>query len=284
MISAVHRAVVIGAGHMGTAIIAGLREKAPELPLDVVEIAESRIRLMREEFGIRTRSHYEPQPGDTVILAVQPQQFQEFAAAQRDGAFKDALVVSVMAGVGIAAITSLLGTSRVVRAIPNTPSQVSQGMTVVCPGADVTRAERERAERVLSVIGRVLTTADEALIDDATALCGGGPAFVAHIADAFAGFAVKAGFHPDQARLMVCQVLRGTADLLESTGRDPQELCREVTTPGGTTERGLSHMREQGLRDVLVEALGRSANRSRELGAIGRTPSADTRTGGGQGR
>ncbi|MEV6318565.1 pyrroline-5-carboxylate reductase [Streptomyces sp. NPDC051776] len=281
MTDSMHRVVVIGAGHMGTAIIAGLREKAGDLPLEVVEIAQSRMRAVREEFGIIARSHYTSRPGDTVVLAIQPQQFEEFAAAQGRGAFEGVLVISVMAGVSTAVVGSRLDTGGIVRAIPNTPSEVSQGMTVMCPGPAVTPGETGRAERVLSAIGQVLTVADEALIDDATALCGGGPAFVAHIAGAFIEFAVKAGFRPAEARLMSCQVLRGTADLLGSTGREPDQLCREVMTPGGTTERGVFHLLEQGLRDVLVEALRLSANRSRQLGDLARTdPPGTVRPGG----
>ena len=279
-----HRVVVIGAGHMGTAIIAGLQEKDAELRVDVVEIAAPRVRLIGERFGITARSRYEARPGDTVILAVQPQQFEGFAAASPDGVFasEGALLISVMAGVGIASMTSLLGTPKVIRAIPNTPSEVSQGMTVMCCAPAVTEVEAERAEYLLSAVGRVLTVADEALIDDATALCGGGPAFVAYLADGLADFAVKAGFDPAQARLMACQVLRGTADLMESTGREAEELCREVMTPGGTTEQGVFHLRERGVRDALVEALRRSANRSRELGGTGQSGPRKAAGGGGR--
>ena len=262
------RVVVIGAGHMGTAIVAGLVKNAGELPLVVVETAESRRRVVREEFGIEALPTYEPGPADAVIIAVRPQQFEEFSRAQSDGAFGDALVISVMAGVSIASMTALLGTARVVRSIPNTPSAMFEGMTVMTAGTAVTSEDVAFAERLLSVLGRVLTVSDEALIDDATALCGGGPAFVALIAAAFGEFAVLAGFQSSEARLMTSQVLRGTAALLESTTRSPEELCREVMTPAGTTEQGVFYYQEKGLRDILIEGLARAANRSRELGGI----------------
>ncbi|MFD7448849.1 pyrroline-5-carboxylate reductase [Kitasatospora sp. NPDC059827] len=266
----VDRVVVIGAGHMGTAIISGLLRRTPDLPLEIVETAESRARLLHAEFGLEPVARYRPQPGDAVVLAIQPQAFEGFAADQEAGAFEGALVISVMAGVSIAAMTALLRTDRVVRAIPNTPSEVAQGMTVLCPGATVPVADVRTAERLLSSIGRALTVRDEALIDDATALCGGGPAFVAHIAGAFIDFAVTAGFDRAQARSMTTQVLRGTAELLDSTEHSPEELCRQVMTPGGTTEQGIFHFQELGLQSVLVGGLTRSADRSRELGGIGR--------------
>jgi pyrroline-5-carboxylate reductase len=262
------RVVVIGAGHMGTAIIAGLVKNGGDLPLVVVETAESRRQAVRAEFGIETRRFYEPGPTDLVVVAVQPQQFEAFARTRSAGDFDHALVVSVMAGVTISAMTALLGTERVVRSIPNTPCEVSEGMTVMAAGAAVTSDDVVLAERLLAVLGRVLTVSDEALVDDATALCGGGPAFVAHIAGAFAEFAVAAGFQPGQARLMTCQVLRGTAALLESTARSPEELCDEVMTPGGTTEQGILFYREKRLREILVEGLNRAAERSRELDGL----------------
>ena len=264
------RIVVVGAGHMGRAIVVGLQKEAPETPIDIVEISESRIRLIGEEFGIDSRSKYEPEQGDVVIVAIPPQAFEEFCAAQSPEAFAESLVVSVMAGVSIAAVERGLGASRVVRTIPNTPSEVSRGMTVLCPGTSVTDGEISLAEQVMSVIGKTVTVRDEALVDDATALCGGGPAFIAHIAGSFIDFAVKAGFDRGQARLMTTQVLRGTADLMDVTGREPEEMCRQVMTPGGTTEQGIFHFRDNGLHDLLVEGLDRSARRSRELGQIGR--------------
>lgn len=270
-----NRVVVIGAGHMGTAMIAGLHDADPGLSLAVVENADGRRRALREEFGIETVDRYSARPGDVVILAVQPQQFEALAARDRRQFAGDALVVSVMAGVSIPAMTGALGTGRVVRAIPNTPSEVLEGMTVICPAPDVTADELTVAERVLTSIGRVVSVSDEELIDDATALCGGGPAFVSHIASAFIGFAVERGFPADQARMMTCQVLRGTAQLIASTDRDTEELCRQVMTPGGTTEQGIFHYREYGLRKILADGLAKSALRSRELGGIGRQQNFD---------
>ncbi len=260
---------VIGAGHMGTAMIAGIRKQMPDVRIEVAEQSAERVGLLRDQFGIEARDAYTPRPGTVVLLAIPPQAFEEFAARAAPGSYRDCLVISVMGGVTVAAITKLLDTQRVVRSIPNTPSEVGQGMTVFCADPSVGEADVEAARRVLSVIGEVLRVADETLLDDASALCGGGPAFVAHIAGAFADFAVTAGFDASQARAITCQVLRGTADLLEVTRRDPEEVARQVMTPGGTTERGMSVLRQRNLHAVITEALDSAAARSRELGAIG---------------
>ncbi|WP_320784764.1 pyrroline-5-carboxylate reductase [Streptomyces sp. CRN 30] len=263
-----HRVAVIGAGHMGTAMIAGLVASSEGPRPVVVETDGARRAAVLEQFGTVARERYEPGCADTVILAVQPQQFEALARDLAQGAFDGTLVVSVMAGVSIRTMTELLGTARVVRAIPNTPSEIGFGMTVLAPGEAVTPDDVVRAEGVLALLGRVLTVSDEALIDDATALCGGGPAFVAYLAGALCDFAVGAGFDAGQARSMTAQVLRGTAELLDRVDRTPQELCAEVMTPGGTTEQGIFHFRDKGLADIVVKGLDRAARRSRELDGI----------------
>src|SRR5437879_3441101 len=140
-----------------------------------------------------------------------------------------------------------------------------QGMTLLCPGDAVENANIELAQNIMSSFGKALVVTREEAIDDATALCGGGPAFVAFYAKGMFDFALECGFTPDDARTMIAQVLRGTADLLSFTGKDPLTLCQEVMTPNGTTERGIWHYRERELDAIVIAALRRSAARSREL-------------------
>jgi pyrroline-5-carboxylate reductase len=109
--------------------------------------------------------------------------------------------------------------------------------------------------------------AHEALLDPATALCGGGPAFVAYFADAMQDFALASGFGADNARRMTLQILRGTAALIAASGKQPSRICSEVMTPGGTTERGIACFDEFGVRHAVREALARASARSGELGA-----------------
>ncbi|MFF9814681.1 pyrroline-5-carboxylate reductase [Streptomyces sp. NPDC014006] len=259
------RIVVVGAGHMGSVLVQGLRATMPQVPLTVVEAAEERAAALRAE-GVQTAPQYRPEPSDLVLLALPPQALDSFADTTAPGTFREVTVVSVMAGVPIAVLSRRLGAPRVVRAMPNMASQVFQGMTVLCAGPGVAPAEAARAEGVLGSIGRVLAVSDEALLDDATALAGGGPAFVAYVAKAFRDFAEAAGFTDEQALDVTCQVLRGTADLLERTGQDPEQVYRSVMTPGGTTEQGILALEEHDLHGILVTALRRAARRARELG------------------
>ncbi|WP_320780407.1 pyrroline-5-carboxylate reductase family protein [Streptomyces sp. CRN 30] len=262
------RVVVIGAGHMGLAVARGVRRHLPRVRLEVVEAAAERAVAVGAELGLTVSGRYCPEPDDLILLAVPPQVFPGFAGKCAPGTYdKASAVVSLMAGVDLATVAMLLGTDRVVRAMPNAAAEVDAAMTVLCRGAGVTDAAVADAVRVLSAVGRVAEVADESLLDEATAVAGGGPAFTALFAQALTGFATEAGFTGDQARLMAAQVLLGTARLLtENGGRTPQEVWHSVMTPGGTTEQGVRSLREAGFEALVREALGRSAERARELG------------------
>jgi len=121
-------------------------------------------------------------------------------------------------------------------------------------------------QQLLGVIGHFVAVDNEELIDTATALCGGGPAFFAYFADCMRQQAESAGFGRADASAIVIQLLRGTAILMSESGKSAMQLCREVMTPGGTTERGIDVFEERKLRSIVEDALSRSAQRSRELG------------------
>jgi pyrroline-5-carboxylate reductase len=141
-------------------------------------------------------------------------------------------------------------------------------MSVYCRSASVDESLARKAREVLESFGRAVEISEEALMDPATALCGGGPAFVSYFSDALQEFGVAAGLSGDAALAITIQLLRGTSALLETTGKPAMQLCREVMTPGGTTERGIWHFDEEGLRRIVVNALAKSSARSRELGLV----------------
>lgn len=264
----VSRMAIVGAGPMGTAIAVGLRACGAPFLVEVAEVDDERRRILRQRHDVPSQPRIALDRMDWVVLAVQPQSFAAFAAGC-DGVFgPHHRVISVMAGISVDTIGRLLGTRRVIRAIPNIPAEVSQAMTVMCADPAVDGRDIATAQEILGSVGRVLHVEDEALIDAATALCGGGPAFVAHLAGAMQDFAVASGFTTAQARVMVAQVLRGTAQLLDATDRSPAEICTAVMTPNGTTERGMSAIRAAGVGTALIDALRRSADRSRELNTI----------------
>jgi len=258
---------IIGAGNMGAAIAKGLLNKGNIKPR-IVDSNEKRLIDLRDQ-GLICSTFLESISADElVVLAIPPQAFSAFAANAKLLRGHQAPIVSIMAGIRMAEISKLLDVPHVVRSIPNTPSEVYAGMTVFCASPMMTGASVNKVISVFETFGKCVRVDDESLIDPATALCGGGPAFTAFFADAMQKFAIGSGFNGKDAAIIAQQVLRGTADLIEASEKPPMQICREVMTPHGTTERGIRHFEENRLREIVIGALNQSARRSREIGRI----------------
>jgi pyrroline-5-carboxylate reductase len=259
--------VLFGAGHMGSAIARGML-RSGNTDLRIIDPDFSKLQEFRA-LGIRTDTAcLNLAPNDVLMLAMPPQVFGAFSSDSPCVHDHRGLVISVMAGIRISSIQQMLSTPNVVRSIPNTPSEVFEGMTVYCRSSSVDENLTRMARDVLESFGQAVEVRDEALIDPATALCGGGPAFVAYFAAALQDFGIKAGIPKDAALAITIQLLRGTSELLAITGKPAMQLCREVMTPDGTTERGIWHFDEQGLSATVLDALTKSSARSSQLGLV----------------
>lgn len=263
----VARLIMVGCGHMGTAMVRGILGSTPNCGIVIVENSAERREALARYDGLTVTSDLRVAEGDFVVLAIPPQAFRDFADAERHRFSSGTPVLSVMAGLRTESIGTSLGTTQVVRSIPNTPSEVLEGMAVYYADPSVSETTIAQADQLLKTIGRALRVDSEGLIDDATALCGGGPAFVSYIADAFCRFAVDRGFTEAAGREMAMQVFGGTARLIAESGKPPMQLCREVMTPNGTTERGIAALDMGKLKSLIGTALTASAQRSRELSA-----------------
>jgi pyrroline-5-carboxylate reductase len=251
---------------MGLAIIRGLMRQGHD-GIQVVDPNQERRNVLSERFGVTALLRSPPLKDDSlVVLAIPPQAFADFAKTSPISQQHTGPVVSVMAGVTLATVASLLGITQVVRSIPNTASEVLQGMTVFCAHPATAPENVEEARKLFETFGTAVLVPDEALLDPATALCGGGPAFVAFFAGVMQAFATGAGFDPGSAARITTQILRGAAELIEATGKPPVQICREVMTPQGTTERGIRHLTDCQMEQILHDALCKSSERSRELG------------------
>ena len=262
------RVVIVGCGHMGLAIASGLLRAPGCGEVVAVERDAGRREVLRGVEGLDVTGIFKPTFGDVIVLAVPPQDFAEFAAQSSNLFERSTPTMSVMAGITTASISEALGTTQVVRAIPNTPSEVFGGMSVFYALPSASADVVTMVEALLDTIGRSLRVEREDLIDDATALCGGGPAFVSYIADAFCHFAQSRGFTTDESKDMAAQVLAGSAKLIAHSAKPPMQLCQEVMTAGGTTERGIAVFDAAGLKTTVQEALQASASRSRELAGL----------------
>ena len=203
-----------------------------------------------------------------VVLATKPQVFDRVLPAVGAAVREDALVVSIAAGVSIAAIEARMPAgTRVVRTMPNTPALVDAGATAIAAGTHAAEEDVALVKRVFDSVG-VTVVLDEYLLDAVTGLSGSGPAYIFLIIEALADAGVKVGLHRDSAQLLAAQTVLGSAKLLLETGEHPGRLKDMVTSPGGTAIAGLHTLEAGGLRTTLINAVESAAKRSHELGVL----------------
>jgi pyrroline-5-carboxylate reductase len=150
--------------------------------------------------------------------------------------------------------------------MPNTPALVSAGISAICGAPDLPAADLDRAEAVLSAVGRVVRV-PEALLDAVTGVSGSGPAYVFLFIEALAEAAVREGLPPAIARELALETVLGSARLARDTGEPPEVLRQRVTSPGGTTVAGIAALEAGGLRAAIAAAVRAATARSRELGS-----------------
>jgi pyrroline-5-carboxylate reductase len=201
-----------------------------------------------------------------VVLAVKPQNAAATLPAYARFA-PNTVFLSIMAGRTITGIGALLGSSAsIVRAMPNTPAAVRQGVTVGCPGPGVSTQQKALCDRLLQAIGKVAWVDDEALLDPVTAVSGSGPAYVFLLAELMEQAAIEQGIPPDLARLLARQTVSGSGALLAASTEDAAALRVAVTSPGGTTAEALSVlMNPEAWPVAMSQAIAAATRRSREL-------------------
>jgi len=261
--------VLIGAGKMGLALArgwmaAGLRPNELVLvdpkPTEATQsfAAETGVRLLASAQGVLIA---------VMVLAVKPQVMAGVLAELRPLVGPHTLVISIAAGISIAAISAGLDTTRVVRAMPNTPAQLGKGVTGVVPGPGVSELDRGVADALLHAAGDVLWFAEEPMIDAVTAVSGSGPAYVFHFVEALAAAGVRQGFSADEAMQLARQTVIGAAALLEADPASAAVLRQNVTSPNGTTEAALGVlMAPNGLVNLMEKTVLAARLRSEELG------------------
>ena len=260
----------IGGGMMGEAIIAGLLSKgvASAADITVCEIVALRREHLADthSIGVTNDAREAASGADLIVLAVKPQEFASASQTLAGALAPDQTVMSIMAGVTIASIEAALKHEAVSRAIPNTPAQIGEGMTVWTATSAVTASGREAIAGVLSVLGRDIFVSEEKYIDMATAVSSSGPAYVFLVMEAMIDAAVHIGLRRDMAETMVLQTVLGSARYAQSTGKPLAELRAQVTSPGGTTAEGILVLEDAGLRAAFTKAILAAYEKAKKLG------------------
>jgi pyrroline-5-carboxylate reductase len=260
---------VVGVGAMGEAIVRGLLS-AGWKPSELVGAVRREKRVHDIESRIGVECHLDPRLAvagrDVVVVAVKPRDVKQLLGDLAGIVTTDQVVVSLAAGVPLALYEDVLPGVPVVRAMPNTPSLVREGVTAIAGGSHVTDDELARARRVLEAVGSV-EVMEERLMDAVTAVSGSGPAYIFLMAEALEEAAVREGLPRDIAETLVHRMVRGAGHLLTDTPIKASELRAQVTSPGGTTAAALHVLEEKGFRALVEDAVSAAAQRSRELGA-----------------
>jgi pyrroline-5-carboxylate reductase len=261
----------IGSGVMGEAMIKGLLNKQL-LNADQIIAADPRSdrgdELLERYPGLRftADNNTAAEDADILVLSVKPQVLDEVMLDVRRGAHSAVLILSIIAGARIKAIADGVANASVVRAMPNTPGQIGQGITVWTATEEVLPPQRVQAEALLGALGEQIYVDDERYLDMATALSGTGPAYVFMFMEALIDAGVHMGFSRRDAERLVLQTMRGSVEYAEASGLHPAQLRNQVTSPGGTSAEAIYHLEKGGLRTVIARAVWAAFQRSVALG------------------
>lgn len=259
----------VGAGNMAEAMIRGLLRGNDFAAARVFASGprEERMRELRERYGIEaTVDNRVPASAGIVVLSVKPQILSRVLDEIAETIAPDALVISIAAGVPVAAIQARLASgTRVVRAMPNTPALVDSAATAIAGGEHARESDLADARRIFDAIGLTVVL-EESQMDAVTGLSGSGPAYVFLILEALSDAGVKVGLSRRTAQLLAAQTVLGSARLLLETNEHPGRLKDMVTSPGGTAITGLHTLENGGVRTTLMNAVEAATRRSRELG------------------
>ncbi|WP_374635231.1 pyrroline-5-carboxylate reductase [Paracoccus sp. (in: a-proteobacteria)] len=255
--------VLIGCGRMGGALLDGWLKNG--LAPAAVHVVDPNPRPELAGLGVSVNGDLPASPA-VLVIAVKPQMMADVLPRLSVGA--DTLVVSVAAGVTIAAYQAAFPASAIVRTMPNTPAAIGQGITAIIGNDRAAEGDLALAETLMSAVGRVVRLTAEDQMDAVTALSGSGPAYVFHMIEAMAAAGEAEGLSPALALELARATVAGAGALAVAEDEDPAKLRENVTSPGGTTAAGLGALMDpdSGLPPLMRRTIAAAAARGRELG------------------
>jgi len=265
------RIAILGAGKIGEALLVGLLSTGWRMPDEIVATVrrEERAAELAERHGIRaTTSNTEAVTGaGFVVIAVKPQDFDPLLGEIGGILSPDQTVLSIAAAVPTSRIEERVAPAvPILRAMPNTPSTVHEGVAGLCAGAHAGEEHLALAEDVLTHVGRVVRV-PERYMDAVTAVSGSGPAYFALLAEAMIEAGILLGLSRENTTELVVQTMFGTAKLLRDEKMHPVELRENVTSPGGTTIVAIRELERAGVRAAFLNAIQAAMERGQELAA-----------------
>jgi len=267
---AMDRITFIGGGNMGEAMLSAVLGHGLSTPqgICVSDISNARRQHLEQKYGVAVTSdnRLAVNKSDIIVLAIKPQNLAGVMAELKGQLKPMQLVLSIIAGARIDTLCQGLNHRSVVRAMPNTPAQIGEGISVWTATAEVTGPQKEQARSILSTLGKEIYVDGEKYLDMATAVSGSGPAYFFLFVESLTESAVHIGLPRDVAEELVIQTMLGSGHLIQKSGKTPAELRRMVTSPGGTTAEALLKLEEGGFSNLIRQAVTAAYNKAGKLG------------------
>jgi len=262
------RITFIGGGTMGEAMVRCLLSRGVATPGDIMvsDVSQLRRELLSREYGVNTLAdNKEAIKGiDLIILAVKPQDLAQVMEEIKNPEPQQ-VVLSIVAGASLSILYRGLNHPYIIRAMPNMPAQIGEGMIVWTATAEVSQKQKEMAQSILVALGEEIYVYDERYLDMATALSGSGPAYVFLFIETIIDAGVHIGLPRSMAERLVIQTVIGSTHTVQEMGKHPAELRSMVTSPGGTTTEALLQLERGGFRSLLLEAVAAAYGKAKQL-------------------
>lgn len=255
---------------MARALISGLKNNGFSMvAISVVESDASKREQLSNDFGVHvTEQLPSVSQADVIVLAVKPQQLRDLSIFL-GSALQNQLMISIAAGIRSQDLSRWLGGYQsIIRVMPNTPAQIQSGVSALYAMPEVSQEQHKQAELILSAVGKTLWLDDENQMDAVTAISGSGPAYVFYFIEALQQAAIELGLSADQAKLLGIQTFLGASQLAAQSAEEPATLRSQVTSKGGTTERGIMALEGAGVKSAIIKAAKAAAQKSQELGDL----------------
>jgi len=264
------KVAIIGVGKIGETLLNGLIKNnlVQRENLAGSTAQEEHARQLNKKYGIRTFLDNKKMilGKDIIILAVKPQMVRKVISDIKEVITEGQLVISIAAAVSTNFIEKVMEKDiPVIRAMPNTPALINEGITVLCPGKFVDKTQIKIAIEIFGAVGLVEVVQQEELMDVVTALSGSGPAYTYIIIESLTEGGLRMGLPRELAKKLSAQTLLGAAKMVLETGMHPALLKDEVTTPAGVTVDGVMELEDGGIRVTLIKAVSRATEKSKEL-------------------
>ena len=255
---------------MAEAIVRGVIQQAVASPADITvsEPIAARRSTLTDTYNVSTTRDnlVALQAAEAVVLAVKPQVMPHVLEQIYGRVGKQQMVISIAAGVKLHTLSNGLGHDVLVRAMPNTPAQIGEGITMWTTGPTASPDARDTAARILRALGEQIYVDDEKYLDMATALSGGGPAYTFLVIESLIDAGVHVGLSRDVAEKLAVETVAGSAQLYRESGKHPAELKNMVTSPGGTTAEALLVLESGGLRGLFINAIVEAYRKAQRVG------------------